>query len=199
VDAPDPVTPLNRAAFLTRLEHLNIDASEADLRWWEWEGYLPRPERRWDPEVRARRAYYPAAAMAAVFALRELQAEGYHLADMAPTLRDAAERAARSLHETLPRLRPEDLADEVTEDDIVDTLVLVAGMDAVSNALLGGEIWPRLLRLARLDNRYRQAVRPDTYQPITRVDVVFTDSTGKEKHYWRTVPPQATSLGNDGK
>lgn len=119
-DLPEVAPLLNRAEFLERLAQRGLDVTEADLRWWEWEGYLPRPERRWDPEVRARRAYYPAWMVAVVFALRELQAEGRHLDAMGPALRDAAQRAARSLHRALP-----------------DTTVLA---DALRNDALGKEL-----------------------------------------------------------
>lgn len=96
-DLPEVAPLLTRDEFLERLAQHGVDVTEETLRWWEWEGYLPRPELRWDPEVKARRALYPSWMLAAVFALRELQAQGCHLKDMGPALKDAVQRAARAI------------------------------------------------------------------------------------------------------
>lgn len=132
-DLPEVMPLLNRAQFLERLTQHGIEATEADLRWWEWEGYLPRPERRWDPEVKARRAYYPIWMLAAVFALRELQTQGCPLKDMGPALKDAAQRAARAIHKG------------ASEGDDVWTLALEAGNTA-SVQFLGRQLLDRQAR-----------------------------------------------------
>lgn len=103
-DLPEVAPLLSRAEFLERLAQHGVEVTEETLRWWEWEGYLPRPERRWDPEVKARRAYYPSWMLAAVFALREMQAAGRQLDSMGPALRDAAQNAARALHAVVPAM-----------------------------------------------------------------------------------------------
>ena len=58
---------LSRDAFLERLRVRGIEAKESDLRFWEYEGILPRPIRRWDHAVKARRVYYPIWGLTAVF------------------------------------------------------------------------------------------------------------------------------------
>jgi len=196
---PEPATLLSRAEFLELLQRWHIDATEADLRWWEWEGYLPRPVRQWDPIAKARRAYYPMWLMASVFALRELQHEGRQLRDMAPALRDAASRAAWDLHDKTPIVQSADREGH-TEEQVLGTFVVIAGMDAVSNLVFRDEVKPALLRLARLNDRYEQAVRPAEHHPTRKVAVIFTDDAGKERRAFDfTIPrPDRAPSGTDG-
>ncbi len=81
---PDELMP--RAEFLTELRNRGIDASESDLRYWEYVGALPRPIRRWHEG--ATRALYPRVAFDAVSTLRRLQRDGLPLEDIGARLRE---------------------------------------------------------------------------------------------------------------
>ncbi len=112
-DAPMPAELLTREELLARLATWRIEATEADLRYWEYEGILPRPVRRWHEG--AVRAVYPPWFVPLVRDLRALQRQGLalseiaarmpvriHLAatyeqDIPPAVRREAERLARTL------------------------------------------------------------------------------------------------------
>jgi hypothetical protein len=55
--APEPERVLTRAEVLEHLARWRVDATENDLRYWEYVGVLPRPVRRWHNG--AVRATYP--------------------------------------------------------------------------------------------------------------------------------------------
>jgi hypothetical protein len=97
-DVPEPMALLTRDEFLARLHRRGVDVEENDLRYWEYEGILPRAIRQWDAGAKARRAYYPLWMMAPVVALRELRREGFPLRDILPYLPLAATEAAQGLH-----------------------------------------------------------------------------------------------------
>jgi hypothetical protein len=88
--APEPRHLLDRQAFLAKLDELDLDVDEGTLRSWEHHGVIPRAVRRWDPAVKARRAWYAPWVIALVVRLRELQANGLSLQELAPQLRAEA-------------------------------------------------------------------------------------------------------------
>lgn len=84
--APDPDELLTRDELIGRLRSWRVDATEADLRYWEYAGVLPRPVRRWHDG--AVRALYPDWFPHLVRELRRLQRrEGLTLEEIAPRLR----------------------------------------------------------------------------------------------------------------
>jgi hypothetical protein len=189
----EPALLLTREQFLDRLRGRGIDANERDLRFWEYEGILPRPVRLREPGARATRPYYPLWMMAAVFTLRELQREGRQLRDIAPLLRRAATNAAAELDELMPGIREEDLSEEdvpegTTLDDVADVSVLIEAMETITRSVFFEEVVPALLRLDRLHERYGTAVRPEETKPTYSIAVVFTDVTGKEHRSFFRVP-----------
>lgn len=180
---------LSRDSFLERLQARNIEAKESDLRYWEYEGILPRPILRWDPEVKARRAYYPVWAMAAVFALRALQHEGRQLRDMGPILRAASEEAAAQFNRLLPVWKQEENNETGTpRDELAEVLVILSAMDSVSNAIFRSEVVPALLNYIRVSERFNTAFEVPERQDTLKVDIIFTDVDGKETHSGFVVP-----------
>jgi len=83
--APAPDDLLTREEVLDRLRSWGVEATAADLRYWEYEGILPRAVRR--QHAGAVRAVYPAWFPHMVRRLRDLQAEGATLNEIAPQLR----------------------------------------------------------------------------------------------------------------
>ncbi len=80
-DAPLPTELLTREQVLAQLKAWRVDATEADLRYWEYEGVLPRPVRQWHEG--AVRALYPAWFVPLVRQLRALQHRGLSLDEIA--------------------------------------------------------------------------------------------------------------------
>lgn len=80
-DAPVPAELFTREQLLTQLKRWRVEATEADLRYWEYEGVLPRPVRQWHEG--AVRALYPAWFVPLVQHLRALQRRGLTLDEIA--------------------------------------------------------------------------------------------------------------------
>jgi len=169
---PNTHTPerliLNRDEFIARLRKLQdapsgeitlapleLNVKESDLRYWEYEGILPKPVRKWDPEVKARRAYYPVWLIASIITLRELQREGYQLRDIAPVLPAAAIRAAEMLAMIFDPEPPPDFFDRaITEDDVINGFIIAEAIRTVTDKVFYTEVVPSLERYARLHERY---------------------------------------------
>jgi DNA-binding transcriptional MerR regulator len=89
-DIPDylkemPVEGLySREEVLGSLQDRGIDVNEVTLVFWEKRGILPRPIRRWRDG--APRALYPPWAVDAIEHLRNLQAQGRPLSEIAPLM-----------------------------------------------------------------------------------------------------------------
>ncbi len=85
--APEPPTNelLTRAELLEMLRRRRVKATEADLRYWEYAGVLPRPVRQWHNG--AVRAVYPPWFFGLVRQLRQLQRQGYPLDAIGPQVR----------------------------------------------------------------------------------------------------------------
>lgn len=86
--SPGTVEPdglLTRGELLAELHRRGVEATTADLRFWEYRGLLPAPVRRWHRH--ATRAVYAPWCVALVVALRELQRDGASLADAGAKLR----------------------------------------------------------------------------------------------------------------
>ena len=86
--APEPDDLLTREEVLDRLRSWSVEATVNDLRYWEYEGILPRAvKRQHDGAVRA---VYPEWFPHLVRHLRDLQAEGLTLNQITPRLRTHA-------------------------------------------------------------------------------------------------------------
>ena len=86
--APEPEALLTREEVIDRLRSWGIKATMADLRYWEYEGILPRPVRQRHAD--AVRAVYPDWFPHLVRQLRDLQGAGLTLNAIAPRLRTHA-------------------------------------------------------------------------------------------------------------
>ncbi len=139
---------LTREQILERLRRWRVEATEADLRYWEYEGILPRPVRR--SHEGAVRAIYPAWFVPLVRELRHLQRSGLSLSEIAPRLRihvrlmlahDGDDPATRELRRfTGPRAR--------TPEDIHLPPELLAGGE--------GELFDQII------GQYRESLYPET-------------------------------------
>lgn len=179
---------LSREAFLERLHVRGIESKESDLRYWEYEGILPRPIRQWDPAVKARRAYYPLWAIAAVFALRALQGEGRQLRDMRPILRSASEKAATEINRLLPfwEQTPTD-ENSISNDEFAEKIAIYSAVRVVTSFMFDSEIAPTLIRYARLLERFNLAIGISERTETDRIDIIFTDVEGEKMYAGITV------------
>jgi hypothetical protein len=191
-DVPEPTVLLTRDEFLARLQRRGVDVEENDLRYWEYEGILPRAVRQWDPEAKARRAYYPLWMMAPVVALRELRRDGLPLRDILPYLKFAATDAAQGLHGGgITNHKPEDK----DKERAIDSWVLSSALAAIwlvavvptlrryvqlLDRIEGKETWSGELVLADADGDERR-----------RAPFSMLDEQGHLRS-WRTL----TNLGN---
>lgn len=82
---PDPADLLDRKELLDDLRERGVEVDDVALVFWEKRGILPRPMRRWRDG--APRALYPHHAVDAVTHLRQLQAAGRSLDEIAPIMR----------------------------------------------------------------------------------------------------------------
>lgn len=85
---PDETDLMSRSEFIARLNRLGADVDEGDLRFWEYQGVLPRATKRWHDG--ANRVFYPPWMLATVVLLRELQrgeVRRAKLNEIAPILR----------------------------------------------------------------------------------------------------------------
>ncbi|MDP9363481.1 MAG: hypothetical protein M3Q10_04495 [Chloroflexota bacterium] len=82
---PDPADLLDRQELLEELRDRGVEVDDVALVFWEKSGVLPRPMRRWRDG--APRALYPRHAIDAVAHLRQLQAAGRSLDEIAPIMR----------------------------------------------------------------------------------------------------------------
>ncbi len=86
---PEPEIML-RDEFVTRLQAVDVDVDEGDLRFWEYHGVLPRAVKKWHEG--ANRVFYPRWMISTVTRLRALQETGVPLRAIGPRLRaDAVE------------------------------------------------------------------------------------------------------------
>lgn len=108
---PEPAELIDRQELLRRLADQGVKANTSDLQFWEYSAVLPRPQRKWDPAARARRAYYPDWLVLLVMGLREFQASGIGLADTGPALRRAVAQAAFAYHEKINSSQDADFGD----------------------------------------------------------------------------------------
>jgi hypothetical protein len=178
IDTPLPL--ITRDELLARLQQRNIDVKLSDLRYWEYEGILPRPERKWDPAVKARRAYYPIPIMASIMALRELQGAGLQLRDITPSLPVAFARATHELskYEAMVKEHGPLKRDEtMSDDDVIDTVVLAVATQSILETVLHGSVLPVLARYARLLDRCHLVTQGAKHTHF--VELMFTDATGK--------------------
>jgi DNA-binding transcriptional MerR regulator len=92
-EAPEPRELLTREEFVDRLNGIGLDIDvDSNLRYWERKGILPRAIRRGDGVTRTSRSYYPPWMIGLVILLRELQADGLSLPEIAQRLRAEAPR-----------------------------------------------------------------------------------------------------------
>ncbi|MDP9470661.1 MAG: helix-turn-helix domain-containing protein [Chloroflexota bacterium] len=113
-DVPEPTKLLTREEFLAELNRIGQDVDEGTLRFWENRGVLPRGVRRWDPAVRARRAYYPPWMLAMVLLLRALQRSGLSLQEVTTRLRSYASAVIHGSCATETLIQQEETSDPET-------------------------------------------------------------------------------------
>ncbi len=154
-----PAELLTREQILERLRRWRVEATEADLRYWEYEGILPRPVRQWHKG--ATRAVYPSWFPILVRQLRRLQREGLNLGEIAVRLRNHA------------RLL---LAHD--DDEVGRQLRRLAppGATTPEDISLPAELTIALERFARLHERFRDV-------PVARVEVHVIGTDGRATRY----------------
>ncbi len=81
---PEPLM-ISREELLGTLQARGVDVNDITIVFWEKSGTLPRPVRRW--HAGAPRAMYPVYAIDAIEHLRQLQAAGHTLEQIAPVMR----------------------------------------------------------------------------------------------------------------
>jgi len=171
--ALEPTDLMTREEFVARLNAVDIDVSEGDLRFWEYHGVLPRAVKRW--QGGANRVFYPRWMIATVAELRVLQELGLSLREIGARLKDNAGRAVSSL-EVLAEY------DEIPNIDTSgrrgDALLKWCGERARYDALK-----PGLLKLG-------QNFQSRTGEAVASVAVVFSDADG------RTLDSYTVNLGN---
>ncbi len=87
---------ITRDELVHRLAAEGIEVAPNDFRYWQTEGALPRPVKRWHNG--ATRALYPVWMVDVVRHLRRLQAEGYTLRYLGPRLLSYAQMRETASH-----------------------------------------------------------------------------------------------------
>ncbi len=184
-DVPEPTELLTREEFLAELNQLGLDVDEGTLRFWENRGVLPRGVRRWDPTVRARRAYYAPWMLAMVLLLRALQRSGLSLQEVTTRLRSSAGAVIHGAR-TAEALRQQEEADD---SDVAPPISLddPDWQLPVLLQALKGPAWPSIVvqfalmepaRLALADIAAR--LPPVLGTEAVHADVLFRDREGNE-------------------
>ncbi len=83
--ASQPLNVITRDELIRRVRETGAELDSRDLIFWETEGVLPRPRKRWHDG--AVRALYPEWAIYFVVTLRELQGAGHSLREISTLLR----------------------------------------------------------------------------------------------------------------
>ena len=172
---PGTATPaelLTRDELLARLGRWDVDASESDLRYWEYVGALPRPVRRWHRG--ATRAVYPSWYPALVRQLRALQRGGLRLEEIGPRLR---------AHMRLLLTRPAD--GEPDTADAIDRRLrqhAPAWASAPEHIAMTAELVAALEEFAQLHERFRDV-------PVARVEVHVIGADGRAVRYPLPIAP----------
>ena len=94
--SPDP-EEMTREEFLARLNAIHVDVDESDLRFWEYQGVLPRAVKRWSEG--ANRVFYPRWMLFTITLLRALQGLGTPLREITPHLQAATPAAIRAVRD----------------------------------------------------------------------------------------------------
>ncbi len=160
---------LTRSELLDALHARGIDAENSDLRFWEYEGVLPRPVRQWHHG--AVRAVYPDWFVYLIAQLRGMQRAGFTLQEIAPKLRELAELAGSSFGPPGER--------ELQSPDWLDSLGRLPPPDS---------LLPALATLARENER-----TPSRRGSIRRAEVRLVDDRGKEITYLFAVAPSESN------
>ncbi len=167
VGAPEP-TLLTRAQVVQALARRGVKVNESDLRYWEYEGILPRPVRQWHEG--AVRAVYPDWYPFLVRRIRALQRQGLSLSEIAPHIRIHArlwfgyDQTSRDLE-----LRQHIPPWATVPEDIELTPDLVAALE----------------KFARIHARFRGA-------PIGRMEVHVIGDDGRSTRYPLPIAPTAS-------
>ncbi len=131
-DSAEPTTLLSREEFIERVNRFGADVDEGDLRYWEYQGILPRVVKKWSGK--ANRAYYPLWLVSIVVFLRELQRAGLSLQEIAPMLRQRTPRAV-SMAETIERLRHDGRLSDADEQNLLADTAVEFMTEAMSKVL----------------------------------------------------------------
>jgi len=87
-DAPKQTGLITRDMLVNRLAHEGWTVTSNDFRYWQAEGILPQPIKRWDGD--ATRAFYPALMVDVIALLLRLRAQGRTIRSMGPNLKQLA-------------------------------------------------------------------------------------------------------------
>ena len=169
--ASEPDELLTRAELLERLAAINVEATEADLRYWEYEQISPRPVRQ--RHAGATRAVYPAWIVHTISYLRALQAAGLALRDIAPLLRESAPDA----------IRFRDIADDYVEKNLPDQSPEDRAKDRDNLLRLRAKNLARMTLLASLDGRLLSLAADYlavTDNLVDEITVTFRAANGEE-------------------
>lgn len=158
---------LTRDEVLARLQERGVDVSTSDLRYWEYEGVLPRPTRR--RHQGATRVVYPRFAVPVIADVRRRQQSRIPLNQIGPEV--------RSRGRFLVALTA---GDPSTEEGLAQ---VVAAMDhAFDDAVPTHNLVDEVKRLA--DRREKL-----TGIPVKHAELRFTDANGKRVTYPISITP----------
>jgi DNA-binding transcriptional MerR regulator len=146
----EPRIIFSRDRFLQELARRGMSVDEATLRFWEQNDVLPRPIRKWDPEAKARRAYYPTWLLPLVLVLRELQKDGLTLKEIKPRLERIATLAM--VHAIASEERAKFIEGAIAETDDPQTIAALS-KNQLSEATdwIDSDEWIQVAMLAFFD------------------------------------------------
>ncbi len=171
-DTPDPPIDdlITRSVLLDQLHARGVDISERELRYFEAEGAIPRPIRRWRGGVQA---FYPTWFLTLVPAARALRRHGLPFDEIAVTLRrHFDERTGVFSPPNVARLSEMAIHTSAHGVDIDDTDALTAWSsreEAISDAWqeMADKVESTLVRLAE-QHRQAAGVPPGSIEIILR-------------------------------
>ncbi len=129
-DLPAPTRLLTRNELIDQLQAAGVAVSASDLRYWEYEGVLPRAVRQWRDG--ANWVVYPRWIASTIALLRALQrASSLSLQEIAPILEQESGRLARQ------SAGLEQIENDRPGSDIPISMFLWLGLDRFTQVSLG--------------------------------------------------------------
>ncbi len=136
-----PTRLLSRDELIAEIRTWGTDVTVSDIRFWEYEGILPRAVKRWHEG--ANRVFYPLWMAALIMTLRALQDAGMSLRNIAPILREKAQDFAEisNTYESIEASNPGVLH---------RSFLLVPATELFADALLNQELVQHAHRVGRM-------------------------------------------------